>query len=1425
MRVQLSRKNLVLDAITQSGPDRSALVHPTVQLNSVLLPHDNPYLLPPSRTILNGQSLLLRHYRVATDLNQVLLLNRERTEIRGDLHVAGNVHTRCSRIRAVRAQDSNGTEQKTRHTRSNVRVTRPSFYHILKAKEIVTDSTLSKRFLLRSKMNVLPGTIQLDELTAGSVRVEQGHINQIALPTRKVLQDAAKHGYRGHKVFRTVKSFRLNADHLNGQPLSTELIESGLKYANDGITIKADLCRTRNLILRNTLNGFWLRQLVSSFQRTIQIKGNLVLAGQACVKNLQFASTLNNIRNGELLDRLSNQTITGTVFVSKGFTHNLQVHQVNGDLLSNYATTVQPNLNGAQQNLQIKAPVRAEKMIILGDLVANHEQQQFTPHIGTRPGDFRQLYTGKVLLNGSLRLKVAAINAANITLMGQSVTSKPYEQYLLRTERQVINHPIAYHAAQFQYLFANTLNSVALWQFSLTHRNWQNNFYLQDATVQGHIRPARIAKRLHSMQQNRIDVSAHIRLCNVKDFTGTLRMTHLRTGSIDGTLNPDALWRKDDVQQGKVAAAAAPKAFHGRTELQQSVVKVRGPLQTAAFNGRSSYELAELAKPPWRRFQKLVLSAVNATTASVRQTADLPLGEVLQRFVATVHHHPDVTVGSVPSFAKIITPDRAQRIAVASVGHINFCPVQRLLQETVPNRGGTGRPIAGYKRVLGTVHVPQRLTVERINRHDTALLGRIVTRGTDAIPQSIDTRWHFGTVTTGYLTAKLVNRTPLARLALRSDETLVLQSELLIDRLEVNVLQLPKIPPWIFEPNAGSSPPVRIPHSVTRLRCYGSIHGHVRDPAHPLHQLLLAPSLDQTRLVTSGLVFAGQSVHIGNCSTQAGGGSIKRMERTARACLRRDPSTSSTMRPPSVFEYDQALLSAGPDPVSIRGSLLVAETGYLTARTIAGVHVAERLGPTADLYRAASHITHLPIIGEKRFSTGASVHNLTLLHDGGGSENNSFWPRLAFCGPDPMGFHSCPASLHFDQSIVVGGMLTANQLNTVPLDGFFHAFARRQSTLMHQSKLHHIQDFHGTLTVSELRLAGSDTILHYVNSIPLGELVLHSTANDTHQIVPGAKSFRTLHIDGPLALQQLNGRPLTQMKRNSISPENQHQLEAIVFNRPVLLSDLQTRVLYHLRTASARLAVERATVQLPSELQLLNAGQLHPLAMVQQRSFSGAAKSRTSHRAQVSGGSQGQVTLENGDTVRVHCSPDEQSLTVELRRFPSNRTSEQRLHELPPATGCSQTVDTYALNRTTLLVVVRHRQSKPSPAAAKTTNLNTLYQYDLGRGHLTLIRIPAPGASCQHRRLLVPNHDTLMLASAGCANSPSSGGIQLYHLDSVDLPLRLQHFQTIDLVAPVTAMVTSDDGTALLVRDDATHWHRYTYSSVRGWTQDDSLLP
>lgn len=1413
IRLQLSRKNLLFDAIAQNDPVKSTLIHPSVTLDSVLLPHNNPNLLPPSRTILNGQSLLLRHYRVATDLNQVLLLNRERTEIQGDLHVTGNLRTRSSRIRAVRAQDSLEADGKKRRMRSTVRVAGKTSYRVVKAKEIVSDSTLSKRCLLRSKMNVLHGTMQLDELSTQSVRVEQGNINHITVPTRKVLLDAAKHGYRGHKVFRNVKSFRLNTQHLNGHPLSTEIIESGLKYANDGITIKTDVCRTRNLIVRNTVNDFPLRQLLFLHQHTLHIKGNLFLGEQVCVKNLQYRHTLNNIPNEELLDRISNQTITGPVFVSKGFTHNLQVHQVNGELLSNYATTTQPHRNGPLQTLQIQAPVRVEKMIVLGDLTANHEEQQLTPHIGTRPGDFRQLYTGKLVLNGTLRLKVANINAPNITIMGQSVTSKPYQQYLLRTERQIISHPIGYHTAQFQYLFANTLNGVALWQFSLTHRNWQNSFYLQDVAVQGSIRPARIAKRLHSVQQNRIDVNAHIRVCDAKHFAGTLRVAHLHTRSIDGTIAPEALWRKDS-QHGM--GNAAPKVFLGRTELRQSVLQIRGPLQTAGFNGRTSYDLAELAKPPARRYHTLQLSAVNATMANVQQMVELSLEEILQRFVTTVHHHHGSSLGSVPSFAKIVTQVHSQQIPIATVGQINFCPVQRLLQETVSKQSRSGRSIAGYKQVLGTVHIPKQLTVGQINSYETANLGRIVTRGPDALPQSIDSRWRFGTVTTGYLTAKLINRTPLTRLALHSEETLLLQSELLIERLQVNVLQLPKHPNWIFEPNTASSL-IHLPHGVTRLRCHGSIHSHIRDPTHLLNQLLLTPSLDQTRTITSGVVFGGQSVHFGNCSTPAGG-TLQWIERTARYCLRRN--TSPTLRLPIVFEHDQVLLQTGPNVMTIRGNLHIAEPGYLKVRTIAGVNVAERLGPSADLYRLLTVPQTLPIVGEKRFSREliATVHNMTLVS---GPTGSNFWSRLAFCNHPTQ--HHCTSSLHFAQPLVVGELLAAEHLNQVPFNGFFHAFVKRQSAPIHQSKLHHIQDFTGTLTVSELHLTGTATILNHINSIPLGELVFHSTTNATHQIVPGAKTFRALHIDGPLSLQQLNKRPLSQVKRDSLSLDDVHQLEAIIFNKPVLISALHTRTLYHIRTASYRLVAENPTVKLPAELQL-RSDHLHPLAKIQRSNNVGRARSSTLALHPRESSSVIELSTADGvGTIRLHCSPDQRSLVVELHRLPTNRTSEQRLHELPPAIGCLQLVDAYTVNRMTIVILLRHKNTEQT--ANRNLTINTLYQYDLVRGHLASVKMPNPSSTCHHARLLQPKQEEIMFATAGCFDTTVSSGIKLYQLDADSTPIRLRHFQTIDLVSTVSAMSSTVDGTTLLVKDDTTHWHRYTYSSVKGWTQDDTQLP
>uniref|UniRef100_A0A182SYL6 Cleavage/polyadenylation specificity factor A subunit N-terminal domain-containing protein n=1 Tax=Anopheles maculatus TaxID=74869 RepID=A0A182SYL6_9DIPT len=226
-----------------------------------------------------------------------------------------------------------------------------------------------------------------------------------------------------------------------------------------------------------------------------------------------------------------------------------------------------------------------------------------------------------------------------------------------------------------------------------------------------------------------------------------------------------------------------------------------------------------------------------------------------------------------------------------------------------------------------------------------------------------------------------------------------------------------------------------------------------------------------------------------------------------------------------------------------------------------------------------------------------------------------------------------------------------------------------------------------------------------------------------------------------------------------------------------------------------------------------NPDQLHPLRMLQRNKSVARARSNAvslrSTLEQDSSSFGGLVTLNGGDTVKLHCSPDQYSLIVELRRLRTNRTSEQRLHDLPQATGCLQTIGAYALNQTTLLVLLRHKHS-----GVATTN--TLYQYDVVRGHLTPVKIPSPGPTCQHARLLQPTHGEIMLATAGCFDSVVSSGLKIYQLSNDGMsPFGLRHFQTIDLVSAVSAMGSTADGNVLLIKDDTNLWHRYAYSSVQ----------
>uniref|UniRef100_A0AAG5DKP0 Uncharacterized protein n=1 Tax=Anopheles atroparvus TaxID=41427 RepID=A0AAG5DKP0_ANOAO len=1422
LRAQLSRKNLVFDALAQSGPGRlSARVHPSAVLASVVVPHDSPSnLLPPSRTVLNGHSLLLRHFRLATDLNQVLLLNRERTEIRGNLHVAGDVRTRSSKISAVNSLADNGRLGRGKRA-SAAQVP----HRVLKAREVISDSTLSQRFVRRSKMNVLPGNVQLGTLNAGSVRVELGHINHVTLPSRQALQDSATHGYHGHKVFRSVRSYRLNAHRFNGEPLAAQIIESGLRSTSDGITIKTDLCRSRNIQIRHTLNGFHLQRLVTAYQPIQHVKGNVRLASPVCVKNLQYLRTLNGAMRAELLDRVTNQTVAGPMFVSKGFTHSLRVQRVNGEPLVNYASTA------AHQtaSLLTKAPVRAEKMIILGDLIANHAEQQFAAsHIGTHPSDFRQLYRGKLLLNGSLRLRAATIAAPNVTIKGRTVPSRPYQQYLLRTERQVLEKAptAAYRTVQFQYLFANTLNGVALWQFSLIHRSWQNAMYLQDATVQGHVRPSHISKRLQSIKRSRVDLNARVQVCSVRNFVGMLRVAHLSTHFIGEAFTPDVLMRR----QRSPLPSAAPKSLLSRTTLFGTTMHVRGPLQAQLFNGRSAYELAELAAPSTtrrRHFRALqVASAQAATTDILRQAAvgELPLGDFVPRFAAS----PTQTATGTPRFARIVAPPGAvQHIAAAHIASINLCSVDRLLQETVHKQMGSSRAIEGQKRVRGSLAVTDSLRVATVNGQEAALLEHAMTRGS-LTPQSIEARWSFGAMAASYLTAKMLNRVSLSRLALRTDPELLLQSELFVERLLVSELRWPERASWNLDAYA-SGAPHQSTSAVALLRCYGSVYERTRDPSHVLHELLLAPSADTARVIAGLVVFDTPHVHFGNSSTPAGPAWI---ERIAKQCLRRPggaSTPSSVHSPPVVFEHEQILLTL--DEIVVRGDLIVAEQSQLMARTIGGVNVAERLGPDTNVYRAPTPGPPRLIAGEKWFHThGGSAHNVTL------DRRNppGFWRTLTFCA-HPADSACAKAVLHFGEvPLFVEHLLTAVQLNRVPIDGFFHAFAKRRSPPLPESAtLRHIQDLLGTLTVSDLQLDGPGTILHHVNSIALGELVLRSTANATHQTVASPKHFRLLRLGGPLSLQQLNGASLARLKHALLAAaEDPVALDATLFHGPVRLAGLHTRTLYHRPTTSA--ALTSAT----SVHHRQRVAQQHPLAALELRPpsyglatvYAATVVSRQSHRRNGETATAARhvgevVLLSGGGTVRVNCSDEQHALVIALtsaRRHPtaSNGTLEQRLHELPGAARCIEVTGAAALNETFVLILVR----RPDDHAA--------YQYDVARGRILPLPLLASIGAGQ-TRLLQPGGAAgeLMLATTTTTSSPSLRGAPSVSLERVVRIFRFDqasssfhHFQTISSGAPVSAMDRTPDGTALLLHSAATNRrHRYVYNSVEGWTRNDVL--
>ncbi|XP_050099379.1 uncharacterized protein LOC126579801 [Anopheles aquasalis] len=1484
VRLQLAKRQSTVAALHQTDPANTALVHPTVRLRKLVLPNGNPYLLPPSRTVLNGQTLLLRHYRVATDLNQVLLLNRPRADIEGDLHVDGNIRANSSNIRevhglepvvaaaaAIRSSNKRSRRSAGPHYRGS---TVP--YRVIVAREVIAASTIHKRFWTKTKATVLPGTVQLDVVSAGSVQMNpRGYINRIAVPSERALEEVTARGYGGHKVLPSVQTARLRVNSLNGEPLPMQLLANGLHYASDGATIQSDRAHIRNLLVRGTVNGHRLDRFVPAHQPLIH--GQLVLSDETCVRYLTVHRTIGGTDRNTLLDRVSVQTLTGPLFVSKGFTHSLTVQTLNGVTSSNYA--VLPTEGPSDAAFVVQPTVRTAKLTIRNALIVDHERQQFGPHVGTLVSDFRQLYPRQVVINGSLRLRAdTRILSPNITLAagGHVVISSPelYQighRYLLRNRRQVVEDRVTYRpVAQLQYLFANTLNEVGLWQLCLTHFNWhQNGLYLHDATVRGQLRATRLAPRLHSIKRSRVAQHATVSLCNTaKHFQGRLSVAHLRTGSFASLLPTAALWSKAGQQQYE----AAPVTVSAVLELHEAttVVLLEGGtglhvLTTlAGYPADVLFRRTALTVSQREQEQQLRLTTLEADLLTVHRVEKVALGPMVQRFadqtrrLYTPGRGTDTDHWMVPSFATIVLDGAAptQHVPSLTVGDINVCPIGWLLGESVRKRGtdtGHRRPIDGYKRVHGSLTVTEELRVAReLNGHPAQILGQVVTRSSP-VPQPIESRWQFGSIVAPYFTAKTLNRTPLTLVALRTDESLPLHGDLFVERFHLRGLEWPYAATrggMVQLEGAGVATGHHPIATINRCRCYGTVidSGAADRALVAPHELLLFAPLPATNQqpIESVVIFNTTAVHLGSVTQHHG--SVDALERIAELCLRRNHSTS-----PIVFHREQLL----PGATTVRQTVRIGSGASLAVGRVAGVPIAERLTPGARPGGGVFLLGQTPepmaggliVASRKRFTgTGvATVRNLTLVTVDGSSRG--LLGVLLATGSWPPHETPPPLTVNLGAGAIVEQRLTVAQLNYTPFEWFFHAFFRRVlPPEIHNTKVppslppRYIQDFRGTLTVANLVLRGTDTILHHINGIPLADVVTRATDNAGHQIVTGPKAFRSVRLGGPLSLHHYNGIAVASIKRKIVFARQQpsrSQLgevgvpKVIIFNRPVKLGALWSKHTYESRTASAALSMDdtqRSAQQSAAGYSesvdalltsTLNQHQFRPVAR------HGAANRRRSSvdTSFVRSVSLARTTGAVAGGVRYDCTPDRLAIAV----FDGQGAS------LAPGNHCQAVLGVAAINSTTNLLLVTLQSS-----AEPDTVVPALYTGDR-RAHPAQLRsLEMPhgiaGRSVRGAALLTPAREDIMLALlvTPAASAHTQPSVRIFRLENPARAggpelLRFAPFQTISGGAHVTALQTSADGSVLVLQERTAtgrqqQQHLYEYNSVAGWTESTNHL-
>uniref|UniRef100_A0A336LL58 CSON011314 protein n=1 Tax=Culicoides sonorensis TaxID=179676 RepID=A0A336LL58_CULSO len=640
------------------------------------------------------------------------------------------------------------------------------------AKHLHYDGPEFKNLLLKSTSNAVPVIINAQTLETNYIYINKNIINHIDI--NDIVINEYNDTITGHKSFKKIKAKTLLTNQINERNVNPDFsvptktsfraLEGQENYMSHHHDLTIDKLQVSQI---NSLPWIEIEEN-SVVKEKKHVKGNIYLKRASIARNLKVDS-VNDIDISDIMTKQGDQQIHSSIWINNFYAPTISSRSVNG---INFRENVA--LQGQENHIQ--SHVVISKMNVTSGLQLTEEGVANSHHVvGTKKEDLLQLYTGNVVIQGSLTLNRVQTDSdfTKVLINNREFRMDVDDIYWVDHKNQNIPSFTFHSTVTVPQLYTNIINSHKATDYLLTNHVLENSKHTKIVMKHSKMLGNVIPETDRDSKLAKINREC-IRRGDSTDIKGAL--------SFEGELTVDslsALSVNDQSIENLVKQSSISNMFKGTKRVHN--INIYGNLYSSDKFNVQNYNGTD--------YGYFMSNAVYINEPFHLKNA---LFDEIRIHNLTVHEMQGITfdiflsnmysvLNSSTSIRNIRVNENAFFEHELHVDMINDVDVEKLFKTIV--RKDKGAVIHGRKILKNELNIKQNTWMSIVNGYDIHFWkDAALTSHTDQI---ITSAWTIKKLKTKYFDAKYLNEIDTSDMLYAKDPILNIYSDIFIEHLKV----------------------------------------------------------------------------------------------------------------------------------------------------------------------------------------------------------------------------------------------------------------------------------------------------------------------------------------------------------------------------------------------------------------------------------------------------------------------------------------------------------------------------------------------------------------------------------------------------------------------------------------------------------------